>query len=576
MTKYQRNDIVRLREAKFEELKGHMWFKDNAFAIDKVGQDGMVYLFEHDEPVAEGDVVPLPINKKQAGNIYYDPMIAASFVGPDDEIPVHRTDYSYFMEAFKKVHFEGGTTQYDKVETQKFKYVHELQHWLREQYGTDDLKIHHQMITPAEVQAQRLWQLRDKLVAAGVSSYQYLYEMANMFYLRWMTFYDEKYAEQWKELEQATDDELLEKYQKATEHIKQQTRIYSASVLSQAIVEVSKCAKKENIAEVFDMLLEENIRSKDGGATQNTTPRVIAQLLVELMQPKTGEYWYDPAAGFSGFMIEADRYLRKENNYQSLSEKEQLFQIKEALSGMEIQKEVAWIGHCNTRFHGLWCEIKTGDSLETTNYQLYDGIICEPPMPVYTLAGRSSTGKEKKNQQTAFVELILSSLSLQGGSRAAIVVPEGFLWNSSSDYKHIRTRLFSDYHVHTILRLPKGIYPGSSVSKCVLCLDNQHPRVDDQILIYDMGEEKLEQKGLRNLDMFKGFIKAYRNREPDKKSKTITLYDVRHDDYQVSFGIESQEEEQQMETPMHYLLEANKVVRDIRSLLSKMEKEVNG
>lgn len=575
MTEYRHNDIVRLKNTKFEELKGELWFKDNTFAVAEVKDDGTVSLEELDELVSGKDVLPLTISKRRAGNVYYDPIIAASFIGPDDDIPVHSTDYTYFMDAFKRVTEEDDTTLFEHVAGQGFKYVHEVQHWLRERYGTDDLKIRHQIITVAEAQARRLWKLREELLKVGISSYQFLYEMTNLLYLRWMALNDDTYSRQWKVLEQAIGEELMDKYQKAIHQIKQNTRVYDANVLSQVINEVSKCAKRENITELFDLILEENSRSKDGGATQNGTPRVLAQLLVELMQPKIGEYWHDPAAGFSGFLIEIDRYLRRENNYQTLSKKEQVFQISEALSGMEIQKEIAWIGHCNTRFHRLWCGIKTGDSLATTNCQLYDGIICEPPMPAYTLAGKSKL-ETKKNRLTEFVELILSSLSLQGNGRAAIVVPEGFLWNTAMEYRHTRQRLFNEYDVHTILRLPKGIYSGTSISRCVVFLNNRPPYPDNRILVYDMGNEKLDQEQLQTLGAFNSFVKAYRDREQDKKSKIITLGDVREGDYQVSFGIDKQEEELQMETPMHYLLEANKVVREIRSLLSKLEKEVNG
>ena len=274
MVEYQRNDIVRLGDSKFEELKGQLWFSDNAFVVAEVEKDGKVSLNELNETVSASEILPLPISKKHAGNVYYDPIIAASIIGPDDEIPVHSTDYSYFMDALGRVTEEDGTTLRALVEEQKFKYVHEVQHWLRGRYETDDLKVHHKIITMAEVQYRNLWNLRESLLEAGVSSYQFLYEMANMLYLRWMTFYDEKEADRWKKLEQASGEDLLHFYQEAIRQTKQQTRIYSASVLGEAIKVVSKCAKQENIAELFDLMLQENSKAKDGGAIQNATPNL--------------------------------------------------------------------------------------------------------------------------------------------------------------------------------------------------------------------------------------------------------------------------------------------------------------
>ena len=575
MVEYQRKDIVRLREAVLDELKGQLWFKDNAFEIYKVGEDGMVSLMELDEPIPAKDILPMPISKKHAGNIYYDPVIAASVVGPDDDIPFHYTDYTYFMESFGRVTEEDGRTLRSLVEGQKFKYVHEVQHWLRDRYGSDDLRIHHKLITLAEKQSRNLWNLRDSLLDSGVSSYQFFYEMANMLYLRWLAFKDDSAYEQWKELKQAAGDDLLEKYQEAIQQIKQQTRIYSAPVLAQAIAEVSKCTYKENIASLFDLMLDENSKAKASGAIQNYTPRVLAKLLVYLLQPKPGEYWHDPAAGFSGFLVEIDRYMRDENSdYSWMSEDEKKFQLMDALSGMEIHKEVARIGFCNTRFHDLRCKIKTGDSLTTTNYQQYDGIICEPPIQMFSLAGKQSTGDSSKNKQLEFVELILKSLNLQRDSRAAILLPESFLYKTSSNYRYSRKRLFEDYHLHTILRLPKGMYPNSSISMCAIFLRN-NINLDNRVLVYDMLPEKINPEKLEDLSIFKDFIETYRSRMPQKRGLLIRLDEIRDDDYKVTFERYDHQDKEQMDTPSHYLLEANQIVREIRSLLAKMEKEVN-
>lgn len=574
MAEFQKNDIVRLGESKFEAVKGQLWFKDNAFEINAIKEDGMVSLMEQDELVSLSDLLPMPINKKHAGNIYYDPIIAASVIGPDDEIPVHSTDYTYFMDAFKKAAEEDGTTLYELVDKQGFKYVHEVQHWLRKRYGTDDLKIHHQIITVAEVQVCSLWNLRDSLLEAGVSSYQFLYEVANILYLRWMGFYEETALARWKELEQANGDDLLDKYQQAIKRIKQQTRIYSASALSQAITEVKKCVKSENIAEVFDLMLLENSRTKGSGAAQNYTPKVIAQLLVEVMQPKAGEYWYDPASGFSGFLVEIDRYIRKEtSDYSSLSEAEKKFQLMEALSGMEIQKEVAWIGFCNTRFHNLRCDIKVGDALTTTNYQLYDGVICEPPIQIFSLAGRRGEEGANKNKQIEFVELIIKSLSLHGKSRAAILLPESFLYRTATDYKYLRKRLFEQYNLHTVLRLPQGIYPNDSISMCAIFLNNR-PSDGHPVLVYDMQPVRMKSEGAE-FALFQDFINSYKTREPQKKGQLVSLDEIRNNDYSITFVKGKSEETEKLETPSFYLTEANRMVREIRSLLKKLELEVN-
>lgn len=574
MVEYQHNDIVKLKENKFAELKGKLWFKDNAFVISEVMSND-VSLKELDEPVAASDLSPMPIGKNTAGNIYYDPIIAASIVRPGDDIPVYNRDYTYFWDAFERVREQDGTTLRTQAEKLSFKYVHEVQHWLRERFGSDDLKVHHRLISLPEDQSRKLWNLRDSLTEAGVSTYQFLYEIANMLYLRWMAFYDEKASKMWKTLESETGDELMAEYQKAIQQIKQQTRIYSATVLSQAVSVVSKCARVENIAEVFDLLLQENGLTNESGSVQNYTPPVLAQLLVELLQPEAGERWHDPASGYAGFLVEIDKYLRASSgNYQLLSDGEKLFQLTEALTGMEIQEKVARIGFCNTRFHGLQSEVKVGNSLTTTDYQLYDGIMCEPPLPVYTLAGRTKLGNANRNRQTNFVELIVNSLSIQPGSRAALLLPENFLYKSSADYRHVRKQLFEECYLHTILRLPQGIYPNSTISMCALFIKRQRGN-DDKVLLYDMQAGKQKPEQLQDISVFKDFIRSYHSRTVDRKSKMLSLEAIRNEDYKITFEEGKGLEEIRMGHPMQYLAEANKVVREIRCLLSRIVKEVN-
>ena len=91
-----------------------------------------------------------------------------------------------------------------------------------------------------------------------------------------------------------------------------------------------------------------------------------------------------------------------------------------------------------------------------------------------------------------------------------------------------------------------------------------------------MQSEKLKPEQLQDVSVFNGFIKAYRDGVFGKKNYFLSLNQFRNDDYQINFGADNDSEKPQMETPSYYLLEANKIVREIRSLLSKMEKEING
>ena len=231
---------------------------------------------------------------------------------------------------------------------------------------------------------------------------------------------------------------------------------------------------------------------------------------------------------------------------------------------------------CNTRFHGLWCDVSCGDSLERVKYQQYEGIICEPPMPVFSLTEKSKDGKVKRNRQTEFVNLILNSLSPNNESRAALLLPESFFWVSTADYHNMRRRLFEDHDVYAILRLPKGIYNGSSISMCALFL-YRNKNNGKKVLVYDMQSDKLDLETVNTCadNIFNGFKKAFWNGKLDKKSSFLSLNEIKDEGYRVSFQTGGAKEQKSVEDPSHYLAEANKIVKDIRILLSKIERELN-
>ena len=112
------------------------------FRVSKINKDGTVILDTIEGPVCFEHIEPIPVNGSDDRDIYYDPFIAASFIGSDGLKSALTTDYSYYLEHFKRNTFEGEEeTLYDKCMKQKFRYVHEVQHWLRDIYGWDRLFV---------------------------------------------------------------------------------------------------------------------------------------------------------------------------------------------------------------------------------------------------------------------------------------------------------------------------------------------------------------------------------------------------------------------------------------------------
>lgn len=142
---YEEGDIVRIRD---EYRKGYspIYQYDNLNSILKIKEDGTVVLDATVEPVNIEHIEPIPINGSDDRDIYHDPFIAASFIGADGKKVEHTTDYSYYLDHFKRDTFEGeDETLYDKCMKQGVRYVHEVQHWLRDMYGWDRLYVNHRI-----------------------------------------------------------------------------------------------------------------------------------------------------------------------------------------------------------------------------------------------------------------------------------------------------------------------------------------------------------------------------------------------------------------------------------------------
>lgn len=137
--KLEPGDLVILQNT--DNYKVNPAFDGNLFKIKTINND-IVELHYVDGDVLMSDISPIPINGVDDVNIYYNPIVAASIVMPGDPIPVRRTNYSYYMEAFKNSTFQNKTF-YDMIQEQNLSYVHEIQQFLRKRFRTDDLKINY-------------------------------------------------------------------------------------------------------------------------------------------------------------------------------------------------------------------------------------------------------------------------------------------------------------------------------------------------------------------------------------------------------------------------------------------------
>lgn len=143
MDAIKKGDFVRLRDSIHQQKIDFLIFKVNAFVVDSIGQnpDETIKLKGIENEVSVRDVEAIPIDGIHDLCIYYDPFVAASYVGADGHVPTYNTDYSYFIDHFKKVQVDGKSTLYGEMEKANVQFVHEVQHWLSSEFNDYGLKI---------------------------------------------------------------------------------------------------------------------------------------------------------------------------------------------------------------------------------------------------------------------------------------------------------------------------------------------------------------------------------------------------------------------------------------------------
>jgi type I restriction enzyme M protein len=230
-------------------------------------------------------------------------------------------------------------------------------------------------------------------------------------------------------------------------------------------------AREEGLGDLYEGLLERNASEKKSGAGQYFTPRPLIECMVNCIQPQPGEIVQDPAAGTGGFLIMADRYIKERtDDLFDLSEKDQNFQRKQAFIGIELVPDTHRLLLMNAMLHGIESDMILGDTLSPTGARLpkADVILTNPPFGTKRGGGRPTrddftyvTG----NKQLAFLQHVYRGL--KPGGRAALILPDNVLFEEGTGTK-VRADLMDKCNLHTILRLPTGIFYAQGVKTNVL------------------------------------------------------------------------------------------------------------
>lgn len=277
-------------------------------------------------------------------------------------------------------------------------------------------------------------------------------------------------------------------------------------------------AKQEGLGDLYEGLLEKNASEVKSGAGQYFTPRVLIDVIVELVNPEAGERCHDPAAGTFGFMIAADRHVRKQtDDYFDLSQEEIEFQKYKAFSGVELVRDTHRLAVMNALLHDIHGEILLGDTLSSLGESLknFDVILTNPPFGTKKggeRATRTDFTFTTSNKQLNFLQHIYRALKANGKARAAVVLPDNVLFEGGVG-ADIRRDLMDKCNLHTILRLPTGIFYAQGVKTNVLFFTRGTSDVGNtkEVWVYDL-RTNMPSFGKRNpltKEHFEGFIKAY-------------------------------------------------------------------
>lgn len=338
---------------------------------------------------------------------------------------------------------------------------------------------------------QKLWNLCKVLWGGGVTYHQYVNELTYLLFLK-MT--EETGTEgqipevyRWKQLLAKSGTDQLTFYKKmlidlGTQGTPLVQAIYTnassvitkPATLSSLVTSINELdwysAREEGLGDLYEGLLEKNATESKRGAGQYFTPRPLIESMVELMRPKAGEIVQDPAAGTGGFLINADRYIKAAtDNLYTLKTDAQTFQKRQAFQGMELVQDVHRLCLMNMMLHGIEGPVACEDTLGPAGARLpkADVVLTNPPF------GSQNTGTGHRedftyptnNRQLAFLQHIYRAL--KPGGRAAVVLPDNVLFEDNTG-RSIRADLMNKCDLHTVLRLPTGIFYAQGVKTNVL------------------------------------------------------------------------------------------------------------
>ena len=348
--------------------------------------------------------------------------------------------------------------------------------------------------------------------------------------------------------------------------------------------------------DAYESLLERNAQDVKTGAGQYFTPRPLIQAIVDVMRPEPDTTICDPACGTGGFLLVAHDHIVSRNRTMDQGQLQRL--RDDALHGWEIVDSAARLGVMNLYLHGIGGDqtnVIVDDSLRAHPGVNFDVVLTNPPfgrkssLTFVNAAGESARESliverpdfwaATSNKQLNFVQHVHTLLKIHG--RAAVVVPDNVLFEGGAG-ETVRRRLLQECDVHTLLRLPTGVFYAQGVKANVLFFDRKPARETpwtEDLWIYDLRTNRrftLKTNPLTRSHL-DDFVACYnpdnrREREETERFRRFGYDDlVKRDKASLDiFWLRDESMEDSASLPPPALI-AEEIVEDLRAALEQIE-----
>ena len=377
---------------------------------------------------------------------------------------------------------------------------------------------------------KKVWTLATTLSGQGIGFTDYITQLTYLLFLK-MDSENEMLGEKsaipegfrWENLIELDGTDLLKQYEDTLDQLSRQDNLIG-TIFTKAQNKIDKPVYLKKVISmideeewllegdvkgaIYESILERNGQDKKSGAGQYFTPRPLIKAMVDCIRPRIDETVCDPACGTGGFLLAAFDYMKNQSHDKAKRD----FLRNEALSGTDNTALVVTLASMNLYLHGVGTDrspIVCADSLEKQPERLVDVILANPPFGTRPAGSveiqRDDFITETKNNQLNFLQHIM--MSPRNGGRAAVVLPDNVLFEGSGET--IRRKLLTDFNLHTILRLPTGIFYAQGVKANALFFTKGEPTKDVWYYDYRTGvkhtlaNNKLERHHLDD------FVKCY-------------------------------------------------------------------